>query len=214
LKVLVLHNITPDFEPGHGRGLAIFERSLRQPRYQQGDSLLHVYTIATVPGRYEDSYALEFTFTLLNINHPTDYRMRSLSVGDVAIVDRTMDGGVARAYFCDSIGWEEIRESFAYIGGQTFPPVMKRFHFPVDLREPRWVIQSAEGEEVLFWTNENGWGGPATAERFTDTERKLYQLPVGGRWYSAAALDADLRRAADPDRTATDGRFADRRDDS
>lgn len=44
--------------------------------------------------------ALDQIFTLLNINRPTDYHARSLSVSDLVLLDKTM-------YYCDSFGWKE-----------------------------------------------------------------------------------------------------------
>lgn len=47
-------------------------------------------------------------FEIFNINHPEDYRARSLSVSDVvAFCDNNRDP--ISHWFCDSFGWEEIR---------------------------------------------------------------------------------------------------------
>ena len=44
---------------------------------------------------------LEELFTLLNINHPEDYKGHSLSVSDIILIDE-------HYYFCDSLGWKEV----------------------------------------------------------------------------------------------------------
>jgi hypothetical protein len=49
-----------------------------------------------------DEQVLEQTFRALNINHPADYRERSLSVGDVVTIAGT------RSYRCDWLGWQKL----------------------------------------------------------------------------------------------------------
>ena len=39
-----------------------------------------------------------------------------------------------------------------------------------------------ETEEPLYWSNEMGWVSRDSAMRFTEDERKAFNLPVGGRW--------------------------------
>ena len=48
-----------------------------------------------------DETILEDLFTKFNLNHPDDYRGRSLSTSDVVILDKTI-------YYCDSYGWKEV----------------------------------------------------------------------------------------------------------
>jgi len=43
---------------------------------------------------------LEEIFTLLNINHPEDYKGHSLSVSDIVVLND-------KKYYCDSYGWVE-----------------------------------------------------------------------------------------------------------
>ena len=51
---------------------------------------------------------LEDLFRILNIDHPTDYRARSLSMSDtVALCDAS--GTPTSYWFCDSWGWAEIK---------------------------------------------------------------------------------------------------------
>lgn len=51
---------------------------------------------------------LEELFRIFNIDHPEDYRARSLSNSDVvALCDG--DGNPSTYWFCDSWGWEEIK---------------------------------------------------------------------------------------------------------
>lgn len=59
-----------------------------------------VYSLEVADG--EDEPLLEQTFRTLNINHPSDYHERSLSVGDVV----TIAG--ARSYRCDWLGWQKL----------------------------------------------------------------------------------------------------------
>ena len=44
---------------------------------------------------------LEEIFTLLNINHPEDYKGHSLSVSDIVVLND-------KKYYCNSYGWDEI----------------------------------------------------------------------------------------------------------
>lgn len=44
---------------------------------------------------------LEEIFTLLNVNHPEDYKGHSLSVSDIVVLSN-------KKYYCDSYGWVEI----------------------------------------------------------------------------------------------------------
>lgn len=50
-------------------------------------------------------YILENLFEMFNINHPADYKDRSMSVGDVVVL---IDCGVETAYSCDGIGWTKL----------------------------------------------------------------------------------------------------------
>jgi len=43
---------------------------------------------------------LEEIFTLLNVNHPEDYKGHSLSVSDIVVLND-------KKYYCDSYGWVE-----------------------------------------------------------------------------------------------------------
>lgn len=54
-----------------------------------------------------DCSNLEEVYTMLNINHPSDYRGRSLSVSDVVEVyeSDTVPHGF---YFCDSVGFKQV----------------------------------------------------------------------------------------------------------
>jgi hypothetical protein len=50
---------------------------------------------------------LEEVYTMLNINHPSDYRGRSLSVSDVVEVYES-DAVPHGFYFCDSVGFRQV----------------------------------------------------------------------------------------------------------
>lgn len=45
---------------------------------------------------------LERIYIKFNLNHPSDYRGRSLSVSDLVALEDT------GTYFCDSFGWKQI----------------------------------------------------------------------------------------------------------
>lgn len=56
----------------------------------------------TIEGNGENIYQiLEAIFIILNIDHPNDYKLPSLSVGDIVVIDN-------RHYFCDSVGFKEV----------------------------------------------------------------------------------------------------------
>ena len=53
-----------------------------------------------------------------------------------------------------------------------------------------WMIASStlrtdDGEEVLYWSNQDGWVEQPDADRFTESERKTLNLPIGGEWERA-----------------------------
>ena len=54
-----------------------------------------------------DCSNLEEVYALLNINHPSDYRGRSLSVSDVVEVYES-DAVPQGFYFCDSVGFKQV----------------------------------------------------------------------------------------------------------
>lgn len=45
---------------------------------------------------------LEAIYTMFNLDHPADYRGRSLSVSDLVVLEET------GTYFCDSVGFKKI----------------------------------------------------------------------------------------------------------
>lgn len=53
--------------------------------------------------KWTDAEILEWVFTLLNIDHPADYKRRSLSTGDIVGLD-------GRYYACQPLGWARIEE--------------------------------------------------------------------------------------------------------
>lgn len=52
-----------------------------------------------------DNKVLEELFEMFNVNHPEDYKARSLSVSDVVAIVRK---NVTRYYYCNSMGWKLI----------------------------------------------------------------------------------------------------------
>ena len=52
-----------------------------------------------------DDKVLEDLYEIFNINHPEDFKARSLSVSDVVEISRK---NTAKYYYCDSMGWKLI----------------------------------------------------------------------------------------------------------
>ncbi len=84
------------------------------------DSLLKHQIPDALITQYEDVYsgtveadspaiALEELFRIFNIEHPEDYRGRSLSVSDIVILGDA-DGNNANTWFCDIFGWQNITD--------------------------------------------------------------------------------------------------------
>lgn len=53
---------------------------------------------------------LENIYIRFNIEHPADYRGRSFSVSDVVVIRKD---GQEKAYYCDTVGFEEVPEFVA-----------------------------------------------------------------------------------------------------
>lgn len=60
-------------------------------------------------GRLKDGETLEDIYTKFNVNHPTDFRGHSLSVGDIVVIRQD---GKPTAHYVDSVGFEEVRDFF------------------------------------------------------------------------------------------------------
>jgi len=55
-----------------------------------------------------------------------------------------------------------------------------------------WLIRSIHldlKDEVLFWSLEDGWVDADEANRFTDLEKSLMDLPIGGEWVERDPLE-------------------------
>lgn len=65
------------------------------------NSVAYVYTLSLDAAKTDDEL-LEEAFRALNIEHPPDYRQRSLSVGDVVTIGRRC------SYRCAMVGWEPL----------------------------------------------------------------------------------------------------------
>ena len=68
--------------------------------YQQSHALQLAYAGAV--DAHNDQHACNLLFEQFNIGHPADYRGRSMSVGDVVLLD------YSRAYAVKGIGWDRI----------------------------------------------------------------------------------------------------------
>ena len=64
-----------------------------------------------IEGNCGDEEDADAVYYLLNENHPADYRLRSLSMGDV--VSFIGNGTTAQNYFCDSFGWHLLPGFFS-----------------------------------------------------------------------------------------------------
>lgn len=79
--------------------LAIFAR-FDEPAYQPGDRLEHVHGGSVVTDESEQALLNEI-YRIYNIDHPEDYEQRSLSAGDVVVIN-------GRSFACQAIGWERL----------------------------------------------------------------------------------------------------------
>lgn len=81
-----------------------------------------------------DCKGLEDVFQMFNINHPEEYRGRSLSVSDVVevIAAENVEHGF---YFCDSIGFDKV----------AFDPELTR---PLEMRETIRVLMVEPGKKA------------------------------------------------------------------
>jgi hypothetical protein len=44
-----------------------------------------------------------------------------------------------------------------------------------------WLIEDGDG---LYWSNSDGWVDKGSADKFTDEEKAMFNLPMGGMWVS------------------------------
>jgi hypothetical protein len=91
MKYLFFINVQKDAE---GRMVNFFG-------YEDGHALELAYT-----GEVEalsDLGACDYLFEIFNIRYPRDYRNRSMSVGDVIVLDN------GKAYAVEPVGWKEIQ---------------------------------------------------------------------------------------------------------
>lgn len=54
-----------------------------------------------------------------------------------------------------------------------------------------YVIYTKTEDEVLWWSNDTGWGDQASVTRFTEAESRVLNLPEGGTWCELAIDDGD-----------------------
>lgn len=67
--------------------------------YEKGDRLTKVYEFELEGD--SDLKIAEKAFEIFNIDHPADYRNRSMCTGDVVVID-------GRAYSCESFGFKPV----------------------------------------------------------------------------------------------------------
>lgn len=69
--------------------------------YEPGHTMELAYT-GIVPTDADETKTLERIWCIFNIQHPVDYRRRSMCVGDVIVL---IDGPNYAAYKCDPVGF-------------------------------------------------------------------------------------------------------------
>lgn len=80
-------------------------RSIGFSGYRPGHKMVLAYPKPIELDCDEPSAAFEEMFRIFNIDHPADYRNRSMSVGDVCVLFTSAAWMAAR---CASVGWERI----------------------------------------------------------------------------------------------------------
>lgn len=104
----------------------------------------------TIPGS-----SLEDVYTKFNLDHPADYRGRSLSVSD--IVGVTNSSGVCDGfYFCDSIGFKAVAFAPEQAADRTSPAEKPR------LEE---LMQAAEGKSSVAAAKNGAMSKESAVER-------------------------------------------------
>lgn len=48
-----------------------------------------------------------------------------------------------------------------------------------------WRIADRKGdqEDTLYWSNQKGWVGIAQSDGFSNEEKNILNLPIGGQWW-------------------------------
>lgn len=64
---------------------------------------------------------LEDIYTTFNLYHPKDFRGHSLSVSDVVVIE---GDGKASAYYCDSVGFQEVPQFFDSLPQKAKAPLV------------------------------------------------------------------------------------------
>jgi hypothetical protein len=91
MKYLFFVNVQKDAE---GRLVGFFDG------YKQGHALELAYSGEVDAA--DEMQACSLLFEKFNIDHPRDYRNRSMSAGDVVVLNNR------NAYSCESVGWKEV----------------------------------------------------------------------------------------------------------
>lgn len=110
---------------------------------------------------------LERLFEKFNLQHPADYRGRSMSVSDVVVLH---ENGRDTAHFCDSIGFVEIPQFFSPIPSVS----LETTGLHVEGHQGTW--HSIEQKEILghdFFLMEHDEFGSDTANIVVDDSGKL-----------------------------------------
>jgi YodL-like protein len=152
LKYLFFVNVQKD---GDGRWVGFLG-------YQSGHALELAYHGA-VEAEHE-RHACNQLFEKFNINHPRDYRNRSMSVGDVIVIDHR------KAYACESVGWKETpvpdeRESGVLIvDHETWEEMTDEekgeFYHNLSLSKKTFVVDGVVSEyDSMLGPTTTGFGG-------------------------------------------------------
>jgi len=76
---------------------------------QQGLTVNHAHYEKVYSGELRHGETLEDIYERFNVHHPEDFTGHSLSVSDVVVIHQF---GTDRAFFCDSVGFPEIKGFF------------------------------------------------------------------------------------------------------
>lgn len=73
----------------------------RKEHYEKVYEGVYEHEVEEDLGRNLIYCVLDGLFHMFNVNHPADYKARSMSVSDVVVVN-------GRAFYCDKFGWKEV----------------------------------------------------------------------------------------------------------
>jgi YodL-like protein len=100
--------------PTHFRLLLNCERGAQGflDGYKEGNAMFNVYQgiVSDKLDGDEPEHVANWVFETFNVNHPVDYRNRSMSVGDVVVITNHIGEASCSetAWACESLGWRQV----------------------------------------------------------------------------------------------------------